>query len=116
MAQVSISINGRSYLISCDDGQEEHLEKLGKFIDGRMSELSAAVGSTGEARLLVMAALVIADELFEARDSQIGTRQASEQAAAEGLEELTEAEQAIAGALDAFAERIETIAAGLEGS
>ena len=114
MAQVSLSINERSYLISCDDGQEAHLKRLGAFLDEKMRDLSTAVGNVGEARLLVMAALLISDELFETR------RQLDEQGEGEGGEvdiaALEEAETTMAGALDAFAQRIEVIAARLEGT
>lgn len=114
MAQVSLSINARSYLIACDDGQEAHLERLGAYLDEKMSDLSTAVGNVGEARLLVMAALLISDELFEARRQ----RDEREEGADSGIDvaALEEAETTMAGALDAFAQRIEIIAARLEGA
>ena len=65
MAQVEVNINGRSYQIVCDDGQEEHLVQLGKYIDQRVRELVAAVGQVGDSRLLVMVSLLIADELAD---------------------------------------------------
>lgn len=66
MAQVSVRVNGRHYQVACEDGQEAHLEKLGAYIDQRVSELVKDVGQVGDARLLVMAALLIADELADA--------------------------------------------------
>lgn len=111
MAQISLSINGRSYLISCDDGQEAHLKRLGAFLDEKMTDLATAVGNVGEARLLVMAALLISDELFEARRQQEG-----EEAGEIDIAAMEEAETTMAGALDAFAQRIEAIAARLEGA
>lgn len=66
MAIVTLTINGRSYEVTCDDGQESHLTKLAEHIDDRVQELAAAVGQVGEARLLVMASLLLADELYEA--------------------------------------------------
>jgi cell division protein ZapA len=68
MAQVSVRINGRHYQVACEDGQEAHLQKLAAYIDDRVSELVRDVGQVGDARLLVMAALLIADELADAYD------------------------------------------------
>ena len=66
MASVNVTINGRSYQIACDDGQEAHLKRLGNYIDKRIAELVASVGQIGDARLLVMASLLIADEMSDA--------------------------------------------------
>jgi cell division protein ZapA len=68
MAQVSVRINGRQYQVACEDGQEEHLDKLAAYIDQRVAELVRDVGQVGDARLLVMSALLIADELADAYD------------------------------------------------
>ena len=67
MAQVDVAINGRSYQIACDDGQEAHLSQLGQYVDKRVRELVSAVGQIGDSRLLVMASLLIADELASER-------------------------------------------------
>ena len=66
MALVTVTINGRDYEIACDDGQEAHLSRLGTYVDKRIGELVAAVGQVGGARLLVMASLLLADELSDA--------------------------------------------------
>lgn len=68
MAQVAVRINGRHYQVACEDGQEAHLQKLAAYIDERVAELVRDVGQVGDARLLVMAALLIADELADAYD------------------------------------------------
>ena len=65
MAQITVLVNGRKYDIACDDGQEAHLTRLAQYIDRRVDELIAAVGQVGDARLLVMASLLVADELSE---------------------------------------------------
>ena len=65
MSQITVVVNGRKYDIACDDGQEAHLTRLAQYIDRRVDELIAAVGQVGDARLLVMASLLIADELSE---------------------------------------------------
>lgn len=66
MGQVTITINGRPYDIACDDGQEEHVRGLAGYLDERVSGLSRSIGQVGDARLVVMASLLIADELVEA--------------------------------------------------
>ena len=108
MAQIDVAINGRSYRIACDDGQEEHIGKLAAYVDQRIAELVSSVGQVGEARLLVMAALLIADELSETF--------AQLQARGEGGETVARAEASLAAATEALAARIETIAARLEAA
>lgn len=65
MGQVSVRINGRPYQIACDDGQEANLTRLAEYVSKRVSQLVAAVGQVGEDRLLVMASLLMADELSD---------------------------------------------------
>ena len=111
MSEISLSINGRSYLVACEEGQEDHLQKLGAFVDEKMRDLSAKIGTVGDARLLVMTALLLSDELFEAKQ-----RLAHGNGEVGDIAELEEAEATMAEALDAFAERIEAIAARLDGA
>ena len=66
MSQISLTVHGRSYQVTCDDGQESHLLKLAEHIDGKMRELEGSVGQLGEQRLLFMTCLLIADELLVA--------------------------------------------------
>ena len=105
MAQVSVTINGRNYRIACDDGQEAHLTKLAEYIDKRVVELVEAVGQIGDTRLMVMAGLLIADELSDAYDELAALKK-------NGTE--TADADAIAANVEALAERIEAIAARLE--
>ena len=63
MGQVSINVNGRDYQIACDDGEEEHIEYLASYISHHAEDLVGRAGQVGEARLLLMTALVLADEL-----------------------------------------------------
>ena len=65
MAQVTVVINNRKYDIACDDGQEKHLTNLAQYVDGKVSDLVASVGQVGDARLLVMTSLLVADELSD---------------------------------------------------
>ncbi len=63
MAQVTLRINGYPYVLGCPDGEEAHLEALGAELDARVGAIRAQVGNLGEARLLVMAGIMLADEL-----------------------------------------------------
>jgi cell division protein ZapA len=110
MGQVAISINGQNYQITCDDGQEEHLRSLAQIVDSRVEELVSAVGQVGDMRLLVMAALLLADEVSETKEEVDAFR--AKEADADRTAERAEAE--IAVGFEALAERIETIAARLE--
>lgn len=114
---ISLTVHGRSYQITTDEGKESHLVKLAQHIDRKMSELEANVGQVGEQRLLFMSALLIADELFDCQRQVDGLKagrlppQAAASAAGPGAGE----EQA-SRALDACAQRIEAIAARLQGA
>jgi cell division protein ZapA len=66
MPLVNVLINGRAYTVACDDGEEPHLRELGQFLDKRVRELAGTVGGqASESRLLLMAGLIISDELSE---------------------------------------------------
>ena len=68
MAQVTVLVNGRNYTLACEDGEEEHLTALANFIDSRVAELGRSIGQVGDARLMLMASLVVADELAVAHE------------------------------------------------
>jgi len=116
MAQVDVTINGRGYKVACDDGQEAHLGKLGEYVDARVAELTEAVGQIGDSRLLVMASLLIADELADAQ------RKLQEADAVNTIENHATNEsppsaiddEILAQGIEAIAERIEGIADRLE--
>lgn len=67
MAEVTLSINGRPYKIGCDEGQEDRVMELGSYINNTVSQISSAGAATNDSHLLVLASLVMADELFESR-------------------------------------------------
>jgi cell division protein ZapA len=67
MAQVTLRINGYAYMMGCKDGEEQHLEAMATEVNNRIDGVRAASGPSGESRMLVMAALLMADELFEMR-------------------------------------------------
>lgn len=115
MGQVAVTIRGRSYPVACDDGQEEHVIRLASYLDKRAAELDRTVGVVGEARLLVMVALLVADELADAHDELRGTRDAvsgAEQAARNAT--LESVERRIAPLLGRLAERLDDVAGRLE--
>ena len=109
MGQVNVEINGRKYQIACDDGQEAHLARLGSYIDNRVDELIAAVGQIGDARLLVMVSLLVADELSDAYSELEVARSADD-----GANKLLNAEEKLSSKMDGLADRIESIAETLE--
>ena len=65
MSQVNVTINGRQFRMACEDGQEGHLRQLAQTLDERIVALRGQFGEIGDARLTVMAALMVADELAE---------------------------------------------------
>lgn len=77
MAQVTVRINGYAYTIGCQDGEEHHLLTMAAEVDKRIDSIRAAAGQSGESRMLVMAALLLADDLFETQkrvaEQQAGT-------------------------------------------
>ncbi len=112
MAQVSVTINGRQFRMTCEDGQEEHLEKLARELDSRIGGLRAKFGEIGDTRLTVMAAITVADELAEAgaRVKRLEEELAALQDARVATSDRNKAAQAsIAAALSTAAERIEGI-------
>lgn len=67
MAQVDIDINGRQYKVACDDGQEDRLKQLAAYYDRHVTGLARDIGQIGDARLMLLAALSLCDELFETK-------------------------------------------------
>jgi cell division protein ZapA len=65
MANVNIKFNNKDYLLSCDDGQEESLKKLTKFLDKKYSELQDKLGNIGENKLLIITTIQLIDEYFD---------------------------------------------------
>ena len=65
MANINIKFNNKDYLLSCDDGQEESLKKLTKFLDKKYSELKDKLGNIGENKLLLITTIQLIDEYFD---------------------------------------------------
>ena len=99
MSNVTVSIGGRHYTVACAAGEEGHIEMLGRSIDGKLQDITNLSGQS-EARTLLFAALLLADELHE-RDT--GAAQAE-----------AEIDLQVVGALESLAGRLERLAAQLE--
>ncbi len=118
MAQVNVTINGRVYRMACDDGQEDHLSRLALDLDTRIARLRESFGEIGDTRLTVMAALMIADELAEAkhaikaREQEVDDLKESRLAIGDRIEAH---ERAVAEGIEEAAERIEQLAHSLNG-
>jgi cell division protein ZapA len=72
MADVTLSIGGYSYTVNCRDGEEPHLLGIGDLVDKKVMEAVGAVGGVSETRQLLFAALLLADELDEAKAAPPG--------------------------------------------
>lgn len=66
---VDVTVAGRRYTLTCRDGEADHLRDLAAHLDAKAAELGTALGTMSEPRLLLMAGLLVADELFELRKS-----------------------------------------------
>jgi cell division protein ZapA len=112
MSEVNVTINGRQFRMACEDGQEDHLVRLARELDSRISGLRSKFGEIGDTRLTVMAAITVADELAEAgtRIKRLEDELAALQEVRVAASDRTKAMQAtVASALGAAAERIEGI-------
>jgi cell division protein ZapA len=78
MGQVRVGVGGRTYPLSCDDGEEEHIATLAAMLSAKADELTAVIGTMSEPRLLLMAGIQVADELFAARNGATAARAAPE--------------------------------------
>lgn len=127
MAEVKLAINGRLYGIACDDGQERRVSMLGRYIDARLKDIARAGGASNESHLLVLTALVLADEIHDLREDLENTMRAlrlknlesakrdpespSAAPAPKAEDQIAEALQKISKRLGALAERLESEAA-----
>lgn len=64
---IAVTVNGRRYAVACDEGQQEQLQRLAADLDARIAKLAGGLGQVGQERLLLLAGLLLADELAEAR-------------------------------------------------
>ena len=116
MAQVTVTIGGRSYRLACNEGEEPHLEALAREVDAKFASMRERFGEIGDQRLLVMTALTFADEFFEARERIAALEAEAERAAERERAARRDAEiQAIAAAqaLGELSQRVENLAGAL---
>jgi cell division protein ZapA len=110
MAQVVVTIAGRTYRMNCDEGEEAHIESLALSVDAKIAELRGSFGEIGDQRIIVMAALTLADELFGAQ-KKLGERDEKlEEARAQAEREETRRRQwalDAAAAMNEAAEQVE---------
>jgi cell division protein ZapA len=106
MAQVTLRINGYAYTIGCKDGEERHLESMGAEVNRRIDGVRAGAGPSGEARMLVMAALLMADDIAEMHARIESLEQV--------LPEAVKADPKLGRKLNRMAKRAEEIAERLE--
>ena len=67
MANVNIKFNGKEFLLSCNDGQEEHLEELALYLNEKFTDLKKSLGNIGESKLLLITSISVLDEYYETK-------------------------------------------------
>jgi cell division protein ZapA len=107
VGQVSIEVNGREYVVGCEDGQERRLAELAASVDAQVRQVARDVGPLGETRLMLMGALVMADDIAELR----GEITSLKIELAQLQSQQNRAELAAVAALDAAAARIDRLIA-----
>ena len=101
MAHIDVEVGGRRYNVACRDGDEDHLRSLAAIVDRRAHDAASALGSLTEARQLLFAGLLLADDVKDAR-------------AGAGLPDVAPPDPAVAMALERLAARVEALAQELE--
>ncbi|SCZ03438.1 cell division protein ZapA [Microvirga guangxiensis] len=119
MAQVTVTIAGQSYRIACAEGDEAHVERLAASYDAKINEMRGAFGDIGDLRLYVMAAMIQADELHEAKERLAVVEAELAQirsGGSPGDERVRLIELQLAEGVHKAAERIEELARSLNGA
>lgn len=112
MPLVNVMVNNRAYTIACDDGEEDHLRELAAHVDAKVKELLSSVGQVGEPRLLLMAALLIADEHHDVAhqlEEATAERDALRKSHDETAGKLSNSEAVSAGMFEAATRRLEDV-------
>jgi len=111
MGQVVVTVNGRAFPLSCANGEEPRIRRLAQYVDAKVGEFVKSHGQIGEARLILLAALVITDELSDTNDVVQQERSRARGAIGIGVPDAT---SAVVTGIRGIAQRIESIAARLE--
>src|SRR5580704_13326944 len=104
MPLVNVMVNGRAYTIACDDGEEDHLRQLAATVDAKAREVLSSVGQVGDTRLLLMAALLMADEHHAAVGAPAPGDKESARVKLES--QVSEAQSAAADAMERAAKQV----------
>ncbi len=115
MPQVAVQINGKTYRMACDEGQEAHLLDLAQRFDRTINQLKGSFGEIGDQRLTVMAGVMVTDELVAMQHKITGLENELAKIRT-GAGNSEERENQIAEALGKTAERIESISSKLKSS
>jgi cell division protein ZapA len=100
VTEVNLSINGASYDVVCEPGQEERLQELAARIDGKIADITARSGQGGQSRMLLMAALMIIDEIEESKATA---------SAHDGEQVFDQAQDYLASVFEQVADRVQKI-------
>jgi cell division protein ZapA len=106
MATVTVEVNGRPYAVGCADGQEERVRILAKQFDNQVRQVAQDVGHVGDLRLFLMSALILSDELHEARLNGTGAVPAPLAAPSPSTDGVAEALNAVAARIEKIAQTI----------
>ena len=107
MPMIEVSVNGRRHSVQCGDGEEARVRQLAAYVDRRVSDLARGQTQLGDARLLLMASLLVADELSDAFDEIKRLKTALESRASDVEQQATAMIDQVAQQLDAIAARLE---------
>lgn len=116
MSQVIVTIAGRTYRMACEEGEQDHLTELARFVEDKILALRKGFGEIGEQRIVIMAAITIADEIVAGRkkvaalEAEVKALRANSEAKSR---EGADLEERVAKALDDTALRLERLAANL---
>ncbi len=105
MSEVTLQVGGRAYTVSCADGEEAHVRRLASIVDGKLTAMGGSI-APGDAKNLLFAALILADEVDEARRTAVPAKNGD--AGAAGMPDN------VARGLEALADRLESVAWTLE--
>lgn len=106
MATVTVEVNGRPYAVGCADGQEERVRILAKQFDNQVRQVAQDVGHVGDLRLFLMSALILSDELHEARLNAGGVPAPLAAATPPTSDGVAEALNAVAARIEKIAQNI----------
>ena len=113
MSQVTVTINGKTYRMACDEGQENHLVELSQKLDGYVGHLKGSFGEIGDQRLTIMAGIMVVDELTELQKKLRVQEADMENLRANRDKALTasdEQSKSVAAGLDEATDRLEQLA------